>query len=333
MLIRAFILILCSILSTANAETNQDNFAERPDVKIFINKMVKKHHFNQAELITIFDNVKVRPAVMRSIKAPLELKAWSSYQMLFVTEWRIRQGVDFWNKYEEALQRAEKIYGVPASIIVATIGVETKYGRNTGNYRVIDALTNISFSDSPRSAFFRSELEEFLLMTREQHLNPLKVMGSYAGAIGQPQFMPSSFRYYAVNFSGNKQIDLSHNELDVIGSIANYYKQHGWQTNQPIIIPALLKNNKYQFMSQIKNMRAFSQLDLAKYGIKINGRIFSDDQKIKLIEMQGYYGKEYWLGFHNFDVIKRYNPSNQYAMAVFQLSYYISKLREKTNDA
>ena len=137
---------------------------------------------------------------MKKVRAPLEQRPWHTYQMLFVTEWRIRKGVEFWEKHEEVLSKVEKKYGVPASIIVATIGVETKYGLHTGEYPVIDALTNIAFSGSTRANFFKSELEEFLLLTREQHLDPLKVLGSYAGAIGQPQFMPSSYRHYAVPY-------------------------------------------------------------------------------------------------------------------------------------
>ncbi len=275
-----------------------DAFVERPDVRKFIAQMVHRHHFNRPDLVKLFSTVKVKPSVIRSIKAPLEQKPWYTYQMLFVTEWRIRQGVKFWHQYHDALERAEKKYGVPASIIVATIGIETKYGRNTGNYRVIDAISNLAFSDSPRAPFFRNELEQFLLLTREQHLDPRKVMGSYAGAIGQPQFMPSSYRNYAISFDNNAQIDLSHNEVDVIGSIANYYQKHGWQANQPVAM---------------KTLRGSYPLT-------------------KMIELQGYFGKEYWLGYHNFDVIKRYNSSNMYAMAVYQLSYYISMLRGKTDN-
>src|SRR6185295_2981427 len=151
-------------------------------------------------------SVKIRPTVIKSIKAPLEQHPWYTYRKLFVTEWRIQQGIVFWNQYHDVLTTVEKKYGVPSSIIVATLGIETKYGQHTGEYPVIDALANIGFSNTPRAPFFRSELEEFLLLTREQKLNPLKVMGSYAGAIGQPQFMPSSYRRYAVSFQGHSKI-------------------------------------------------------------------------------------------------------------------------------
>ncbi len=310
-----FLIVLLVILFFSPLTMADTYFANQPKVKKFITQMVHQHHFNRKKLIALFNQVKIKPAIMQSIKTPLEKKPWYTYQMLFVTEWRIRQGVHFWNKYQKALEKAEKTYGVPASIIVATIGVETKYGKHTGNYRVIDALSNIAFSDSPRSPFFRKELEQFLLLTREQHLNPLKVMGSYAGAIGQPQFMPSSYRHYAVNFSGNPKIDLSNNEIDVIGSIANYYKKHGWKPQQPVAIKTALKGKKYGFLTS-------SQVNLADYGL-------STAQKAKLIELENYFGREYWLSFHNFDVIKRYNPSDLYAMAVYQLSYYISMLKGK----
>jgi membrane-bound lytic murein transglycosylase B len=301
-----------------------ETFGNRPDVRTFIKTMVKKHKFNEQELITLFDQVKVRPQVMKSIKAPLEENPWHRYQMLFVTEWRIREGVAFWKKYKDILDRAEKTYGVPASIIVATIGVETKYGMNNGTYPVIDALSNIAFSGSSRANYFRSELEQFLLLTREKHLNPLKVYGSYAGAIGQPQFMPSSYRSYAVNFSGSGKIDLSNNEADIIGSIANYYKQHGWTTNQPVAIPAAISG--YRFSRFVKNSTAIPVSSLANYGVYPRGYA-EDNLKAKLIELKGYYRNEYWLGFHNFDVIKRYNTSTLYAMAVFQLSEYIASVR------
>jgi membrane-bound lytic murein transglycosylase B len=307
------------------------NFVERPDVQAFIKKMVVKHGFQQAQLQAIFSAVKIRPRVMQSIRAPLEQQPWYTYQTVFITESRIRQGVEFWNRNKEALAKAEKLYGVPASIIVATIGVETKYGKNKGEYPVIDALTNISFSGSPRAAFFQSELEEFLLLCREQRLDPLAIKGSYAGAIGQPQFMPSSYRHYAVNFSGNGKIDLSDNVEDIIGSIANYYKRHGWYSDQPVIIPAQIEKDKYQYLLN-QNLATITKTDFNRFGILPYSQVPSD-QKIKVIELQGYHGNEYWLSLHNFDVIKRYNPSNLYAMAVYQLSYYITALKEKENRA
>jgi membrane-bound lytic murein transglycosylase B len=325
----AFCLSLLTLFFNYPAYADK-SFVQRSDVQTFINIMVKKHGFEKSQLETLFSEVKIRPHVMQSIRAPLEAAPWYTYQTLFITESRIRQGVDFWNHHADELKKAEKIYGVPASIIVATIGVETKYGKNKGEYPVIDALTNIGFSDSSRASYFRSELEEFLLLCREQRLNPLTIKGSYAGAIGQPQFMPSSYRHYAVNFSGNDKIDLSENISDIIGSIANYYKKHGWSTNQPVVIPALIEKNKYQYYLAKSQSASISKTDFSRYGILPYSPVPAD-QKIKIIELQGFHGNEYWLSMHNFDVIKRYNASNLYAMAVYQLSYYIAALKEKEN--
>ncbi len=294
--------------------------------------MVKKHNFNKVVLANLFNAVKIRPQVIQHVNKPLEKEPWRLYQMLFVNEWRIQHGVEFWNKYAAALQKAEATFGVPASIIVATIGIETKYGTKTGEYRVIDSLTNLAFSTSTRAPFFRKELEEFLLLTREQRLDPLKIMGSYAGAIGQPQFMPSSYRYYAVNFSRSGKTDLMNNAVDVIGSIANYYKLHGWKSNEPITVQALTLGDHFTYF--IRNNKAnqlYSIGELSQYGIMPKYKVPQNDLKVKLIELDNHYSKEYWLGFRNFDVIKRYNSSDLYAMAVYQLSYYITTLRNRLN--
>ncbi len=311
--------------------TSTSTFDTRPAVQAFIQNMVKKYGFNKDQLTQLFSAVKVRPKVIRSIKAPLEQRPWHTYQRLFVTEGRIRNGVTFWDTYQTILTAVEKKYGVPASIIVATIGIETKYGEHTGEYPVIDALTNIGFSDSPRAPYFRSELEEFLLLTREQHLDPLTVMGSYAGAIGQPQFMPSSYRRYAVNFDGSHPIDLSHNEGDIIASIANFYKQKGWETNQLITVPASLIGNNYQFyLNKNKEIKIIKRTTLAEFGLPTDS-IKKEKQPYKLLILQSNWGNEYWLTFHNFDVIKRYNASDLYAMSVFQLSHYLEVLRTELN--
>lgn len=334
-MLKRFILVSClslsSLLYSVSASADQ-NFVHRNDVQAFIHKMVRKYHFNEAELNTIFDEIKIRPRVMQSIKAPMEKAAWYNYQMVFITESRIRQGVEFWDRYKEVLSKAEREYGVPASIIVATIGVETKYGKNKGEFPVIDALANIAFSDSHRAGYFRQELEEFLLLSREQHLDPLKVKGSYAGAMGQPQFMPSSYRNYAVSYSGRSTVDLTNNIPDIIVSVANYYQKHGWQANQPVVIPTLVSKNHYRFGSLLNNTKPLhlSTQELASYGIYPYSAIPSN-QRVKLIQLKGFHSDEYWVGLHNFDVIKRYNPSDLYAMAVYQLSYYITALKEKTN--
>lgn len=318
----ALIFCLYAFATTGNAKTT--GYADRPQVKKFIAHMVSKYHFKSSELVAAFNTIKPKHtvAVVRSVQKPLEQRPWYNYQLFFVTESRIREGVQFWKKHRTTLEQAEKKYGVPASIIVATIGVETKYGKNVGKYRVLDALAGIAFSKSHRANYFRSELEHFFLLTREQHLNPTRVMGSYAGAIGQPQFMPSSYRHYAVSSSGNKKIDLTHNEADIITSIANYYQKHGWSYEQPVAMKTTLSGSRYLYLSDLNSHELSKRFDVARYA--------DSTQKLKVIPLENYFGYEYWLGFHNFSVIKRYNPSNLYAMAVYQLSHYIDELHEKT---
>jgi len=335
-MIRALLCLLLLVASLTRLAYADSNFSQRPDVHAFIEYMVKKHKFKQSDLVTLFNKVKVRPQVMQNMSKPLEAKPWSSYQLLFVNEWRIQHGVKFWNKYANVLHRAEIKYGVPASIIVATIGIETKYGERMGEYPVMDALSNIAFTASSRRAkYFRSELEQFLLLTREQHVDPYSIMGSYAGAIGQPQFMPSSYRNYAVNFSGSGKIDLMHSEEDVIGSIANYYSKNGWRVNKPVAEQALVLGQRYDYLRKKDQLPKYMSLaELARFGVvPKNKYAYNDDPSLKarVIVLDNRYNKEYWLGFNNFAVIKRYNSSDLYAMAVYQLSNYITASKEHLN--
>lgn len=328
----ARVLLVCFSLYSATAFADKQ-LLKKPEVQAFIKKMVQTHHFSKAQLTKIFTAVQLRQQVIQHMKQPLEKEPWHTYQVLFVNEWRIKHGVAFWNKYDAALKRAEKQYGVPASIIVATIGIETKYGQRTGDFRVMDSLSSIAFGDTPRAKYFRKELEEFLLLTREQHLDPFKIMGSYAGAIGQPQFMPSSYRAYAVNFSKKGRIDLMHNEIDVIGSIANYYNKHGWKPKEPIAIQANLNRDTYEAFLKKKNAsQAYSFAELKKYNIVPVKPPKHVDLPVKLIELPSEYSTEYWLAFHNFGVIKRYNASDLYAMAVHHLSNDIKELRDRYNN-
>lgn len=327
-----FLLILISAVHLSYAAST--SFIKHKNVQAFIHLMVKKHHFNRQHLIALLQKIKIRTpqiaTTKRRIIKPLEQQPWDIYQMLFINEWRIEHGVKFWNKHAETLKKAEKIYGVPAAIIVATLGIETKYGQRIGGTRVIDALGNLAFTHSSRSRFFRYELESFLLLTRQYHLDPLKVMGSYAGAIGKPQFMPSSYLHYAINFSKSGKTDLIHDEVDAIGSIANYYQKHGWQTHQPVAVRAYMIGERYNYLiKKAKANRAMTLEQLGHYGVMPKYKASEDNTLAKVIELNSNYRQEFWLSFHNFDVIKRYNSSNLYAMAVYQLSNYITELREK----
>ena len=325
-----FLIIL--LVYAADIAYADNALIKRKDVQLFMQRMIKKHHFKHHELITLLQQIKIRPQIKKQINKPLEKGPWDTYQMLFISEWRIQHGVKFWNKHAETLKKAEKLYGVPAAIIVATLGIETKYGQRMGGHRVIDALGNLAFSNSARKRFFQSELENFLILTRKHHLDPIKVMGSYAGAIGQPQFMPSSYLNYGINFSNSGKVDLINNVDDVIGSIAYYYYKHGWQSNKPVAVRAYMIGQRYtRLVQKNKTNRALTLTQLSSFGVIPKYKANEDKALAKVIELPSALRREYWLGFHNFDVIKRYNSSNLYAMAVYQLSNYITELREKLN--
>lgn len=299
-------------------------FGERPEVQKFIQEVAKQYNFDPQKLTKLFNTVKPLPKVIHKERYPFEENPWFTYRKHFVTPERVQAGVEFWKKHAKTLARAQRIYGIPASIIVAIIGTESQYGLHTGNFKVLDALANLTFDFPERADFFRMELTEFLLMCREKHINPTSVLGSYAGAIGQPQFMPSSFRKYAVDFSHNGRIDLSHDEVDVIGSIANYLNQHGWETHHPIYIKARLRRHHAKKLPPSSHQINFTLAKLKKFGI-IPVQDLPDDTPLGFIKLQDEDGYEYWLGLNNMYVIKTYNRSILYTMAVYQLS---NKLQE-----
>ena len=208
--------------------------------------MVTKHQFDESELDDLFETVEIKQDILKRIASPSEGLPWYKYRKIFLTEARIDAGVQFWRDNAPALAAAEQQYGVPAEIIVAIIGVETLFGKNTGNHRVIDALSTLAFAYPPRSKFFLGELENFLLLCRDEHINPADPVGSYAGAMGMPQFMPSSFRTYAVDFDNDNRRDIWHNNSDVIASVANYFAKHHWQTGQAIAVPVTAKDKNYE---------------------------------------------------------------------------------------
>lgn len=316
-------LLLSSALISQQAFAVDHFSKQEPPIAAFINLMVDKYDFDQTTLTTLIESVSKRSQPKQQITLKAVPKPWHIYRTIFVNPTRIANGLDFWKNHQAALDRAEKIYGIPASIIVATIGIETNYGRQTGKFKVLDALVNLAFSNNRRASFFRRELKEYLLLSREQAFDPKYMMGSYAGAIGQPQFMPSSFRYYAVDFSHDGHIDLSTNETDIIGSIANYYHKNGWHRNEVIATPISIAGGEFAF--NLIRPKPISLTTLVK-----TQTIPPNTAGTSLIKLQTQYGSEYWLGWHNFNVIKRYNHSNLYAMAVYQLSYYLNLMREQT---
>jgi membrane-bound lytic murein transglycosylase B len=316
-----------------------------PGIPEFIDEMVAKHKFKRAELEKVFEVAQDTPSVIDAISRPSTSKPWLEYRANFVNPQRIKLGLEFWRKYRGTLRRAELKYGVPQDIIVAVIGVETIYGQDAGNFRTLDALTTLAFEYPQRAQFFRSELESFLLLAREQQFDLLSIRGSYAGALGIPQFMPSSYRVYAVDFNGNRKINLLHEDKDAIGSVANFLNEFGWISAAAGILHSReagrsLHKGRVGEMPPIAVRAQVSELvcpgdittprTLAAWsaagitpGVNLPGNLAA-----RLIDFTVGEGKEFWLAFNNFEVITRYNNSDYYAMSVFQLAEALKEARK-----
>jgi len=319
--------LLLSIVSGSamNAQAKAGaNYEQRAEVKHFIDEMVNEHGFDRSYLESKFASAKRLDNVLESIAKPAEKRlTWKQYRPIFVTNKRGDKGRTFMQEHRETLNRAEKEFGVPAEIITAIIGVETYYGRLTGKYTVFDSLTTLGFDYPPRSAFFKSELKQFLLLSKEENISVDEMTGSYAGAMGVPQFISSSYRRYAVDFDGDGKRDLWNSVPDVIGSVANYFSEHGWQKDESVTHPVTVKNTSIlKKKNTLKPYAAVKQLK--EQGVTLNSKAWAkkleDNQLATLLTFKGKEGDEYWLGLKNFYVITRYNHSELYAMAVFQLS-------------
>ena len=296
---------------------------ELPEVQAFVQEMAQKHHMDEATLTGWFETAKFQPKILEAISKPYEKKPWYQYKKLFVTESHVNDGIKFWALHKEALSQAEKKYGVPAEIIVAIIGVETRYGKHKGFYPILDALSTLAFEYPPRATFFKSELEQLLLLAHEQELDPTKMVSSYAGAIGYPQFIPSSYRAYAVDFNGARHADLINNPKDAIGSVANYFKSHGWEPGKAIAMPAKADPSKVGQIEQSPNNPKpnYTLGQLNQFGVQVPLKDAKQKQeKMAFLSFDEEQGYDYWVGFQNFYVITRYNHSNLYAMAVYQLA-------------
>lgn len=293
---------------------------ELPELPRFIDKMVIEHGFDQAELEQVFAEVEVKDSILKAISRPAEKsKPWYEYRDIFLTGTRIAGGVAFWEQHKEALAQAEQTYGVPAEIIIAILGVETRYGGNVGGYRVIDALSTLAFRYPPRSPFFTSELEHFLILTREEQMSQLAPVGSYAGAMGLGQFMPSSYRAYAVDFDKDGHRDIWTNPTDAIGSIANYLAVHGWVPGESIVHRTNVSKPLPESMQDNALKPSFSREELAVAGFSLV-ELPAGNDLLSVISLTQPDGEEYWLGRQNFYAITRYNHSRMYAMAVVQLA-------------
>lgn len=329
---KRLLISLCILFFLQAAQAKQHRTKEQdpvlpqsPEVSAFIGAMVQRHQFKQEELARLFGEVRLKKTILAAMDRPAEAKPWSEYRPIFIEPKRIAGGVRFWTQHEASLTRAEAQYGVPASLIVAIIGVETFYGRNTGTFRVIDALSTLAFAYPKRAAYFRSELEQFLLMSREEGFDPLIIKGSYAGAMGISQFMPSSYRQYGVDFDDDGQRDLWNNPEDAIGSVAQYLQGYGWKRGAPVIAQVQhvadqaksLANRGWNFRIPAKDWAA----------VGVSAHAPSIQSEAMLFELGADNGPEYWLGFENFYVITRYNRSFHYAMAAWQLSQALESAR------
>jgi membrane-bound lytic murein transglycosylase B len=307
---RSLLLLLLCLPSLVLANTQVDKFIEH---------MSKTQGFDAAELRTLLDRAQKRQDIIDRMNKPAERTLnWGQYRKIFLQDKRIAQGVEFWKRNEQALNRAEQTYGVPPQFIVAIIGVETFYGRIAGKDKVLDALYTLAFHYPKRSRFFTAELEKYLILTREEGLDPTTPKGSYAGAMGLGQFMPSSYLAYAVDFDGDKHRDIWNNETDAIGSVANYFARHGWKTGLPVAAPVSGIDKKHQPFIDAGLKPEFTLGKLRQAGLSIDPAL-GDELDTALIKLVTEKGPEYWAGLNNFYVITRYNHSELYAMAVYQL--------------
>lgn len=319
-------------------------FAEgklRPDMIEFIDEVVKEHAFDKRALTQVFSEVELNPRIIEIMEAPAESKAWAAYRKRFITRARINRGVAFYRRHKDILRTAEDKFHVPAALIVAIIGVETDYGRVLGNYAVIDAISTLAFDYPKRAVFFRKELEQFLLLSCEERVKPFTakdscnltgsetdvgseisirdLVGSYAGAMGIGQFIPSSFRHFAIDFDGDSRRDIWTNVNDAIGSIANYFSVHDWRGGETVVLQTDVdEGNQTLVETANKGLKpSYTLKEWKSIGLNI---VSDENRSAALFLMEAEDGPEYWLGFHDFYVITRYNHSPLYALAVSQLA-------------
>lgn len=291
--------------------------AQLPGIPQFIDEMVTRHHFKRADLERVFRRAEQRPDVIEAIEKPATLKPWAEYRANFVNPQRIKDGLKFWKKNETYLNRAQQQFGVPAEYIVAIIGVETMYGKQTGRFRTLDALTTLAFDYPRRAPYFRAELEQYLLLASEQDFNLLTINSSYAGALGIPQFMPGNYRKYALDYNGNGHVDILHEPADAIGSVANYFKHYGWRSGEPVASRvSVAEASKLGDLLVARPVKGW----MTDAGVSLEGGEEVLLPPAWLLDLTLENGKEYWLAFENFDVIMRYNISSYYAMSVHQLA-------------
>lgn len=321
-----YILLLVTLIisSIVNAvEIKLGDYKNRADVNQFIERMAKQSDYSEQELVELFSGVKKQGHLFELLNKPAEKELqWHQYRHIFIKDNRIEQGVKFWREHASLLTDVSEKTGVPAEIIVAIIGVETFYGTYRGKDPVFDSLVTLAFDYPKRSSFFSRELEQLLLLAKEQNLDPKALMGSYAGAMGMPQFIASSYRSYAVDFDGDGQANLFDSIPDIFASVANYFVKHGWRANEPVAGPLTpLENNSIDKLNPGVKLD-YKWSDLAQSGLYSKTKL-DPDTAVALVKLEQKNAPEYWVGLQNFYVITRYNHSELYAMAVYQLSLLI----------
>ena len=320
---RSFIIGSLALVAALQAGSTLASFAGRDEVSSFVEELASRHGFDRDTVSATLARAQYEPAVIKLITPPTRkgVRSWQGYRARFLDHSRINGGVAFWDEYAVDLERAARQFGVPAEIIVAIIGVETVYGRHTGSFETLSALATLAFDYPPRAELFRRELEALFLLARDQGRDPAEYSGSFAGALGYPQFLPSSVRAYAVDFDGNGRIDFDLDPIDAIGSVANYLHVHGWQANAPIAEPARIERGTDVATLVATGIEpALDPAPLMNAGVMtLRGDAAAERATLVDLETPGA-DTEYWLGYRNFYVITRYNRSSFYAMSVFELA-------------
>lgn len=315
--------ILSSLLISASVAT-----AAIPSMETFVDDLVRSDGFDRQELTAVMAKAEKRQSILDAISRPAEaVMPWWRYRRIFLTKERAKKGLEFWQRNQKTLEDAERRFGVPPEIITAIIGVETLYGTRTGNYPVLDALYTLGFHYPKRADFFRKQLRAFLILARDEGLDPKTPTGSYAGAMGRPQFIPTSYHSFAIDFDGDGDRDIWQDDVDTIGSVANYFSQHHWKKGAPITSQVTGVTGHHQHLIDAGMKPSLSLSGLAKAGLGFDDSL-DRQQSASLIALEQQKGLEHWLGLHNFYVITRYNHSNMYAMAAYQLSREILGLRK-----
>jgi len=320
---------LALALQVTPAAAQPSAYLQRQDVAQFIEAMAQKHGFARKELGRVLGQAQFQPAIIKSMERPPEspLSSWQFYRALFLNPQRVEGGVQFWNRHADAIGRAAMEFGVPGEIIVAIIGVETVYGRNVGTYRVIDALATLAFDYPKRAEFFRGELENYLVFAREMRIDPLAVKGSYAGAIGIPQFMPGSYRRFAVDYDGDGRADLASSPADAIGSVGNFLRAHGWVRGKPAAFGAQVTGEGWRWLVDGGVIPVHRAGDLSGFGVRPAVALPSD-VLCALIELESQgQPSDFRVTLQNFFVLTRYNRSSFYATAVLDLAAELAQAR------